>query len=132
MRARLGVGQAVFSQLVGVSVELFQSREQARSTPRPFAARLLAEVFRNPTEFLQRLMIQSPPRTAVQELPPPRLPRSEHFRRSVRIGAYVRSAVSCVKSMASVATAPREPSDRLLPKPLHCLNSCVNPMAHCR
>lgn len=64
-RNKLGVSQAVFAKLLGVSVELVENWEQSRSTPRATAARLLDEVRQNPTEFLQRHLLPTTSRKAV-------------------------------------------------------------------
>ncbi len=48
LRQRVGVSQAFFSHLVGVSVELIESWEQGLRQPRPIARRLLDEIARDP------------------------------------------------------------------------------------
>jgi DNA-binding transcriptional regulator YiaG len=56
LRTQLGVSQAVFAQMVGVSKELVENWEQSRSSPRPSNARLLDEIQRNPQDFLKRVL----------------------------------------------------------------------------
>jgi putative transcriptional regulator len=54
IRGRLGISQAVFAQLVGVSVELVEHWEQGVASPRPLARRLMDEINRDPAGFMAR------------------------------------------------------------------------------
>ncbi|HSZ54493.1 MAG TPA: hypothetical protein VK797_02450 [Tepidisphaeraceae bacterium] len=54
VRRRLGVSQAIFAKLVGVSVELVEHWEQGVCAPRPVARRLLDEIMHDPDDFLHR------------------------------------------------------------------------------
>ena len=66
MRHRLSVSQAVFSRLIGVSVELVQHWEQGVTTPRPLARRLMDEIRRDPSGFLSRNITNGSKRAAGQ------------------------------------------------------------------
>lgn len=55
LRARLAMTQRLFAKLIGVSSELVEHWEQGIRSPRPIACRLLNEIARDPTAFLQRL-----------------------------------------------------------------------------
>ncbi len=50
-RARLGVSQAVFARIVGVSTILVQSWECQKRTPNPLARRVLDEINRDPKRW---------------------------------------------------------------------------------
>ena len=54
-RARIGVSQALFSQLLGVGVDLVQSWEQGARTPSKMACRLLDEMNLDPGRWRNRL-----------------------------------------------------------------------------
>jgi len=54
-RERLGVSQAVFAELVGVSKELVEHWEQGISQPRAVARRLLDLINRDPKRFMETL-----------------------------------------------------------------------------
>jgi DNA-binding transcriptional regulator YiaG len=54
-RAKVGVSQAVFAQLVGVSTILEQSWEQGKRFPDATARRLLDEINREPRRWLKML-----------------------------------------------------------------------------
>jgi putative transcriptional regulator len=56
LRKRMGVSQAVFASLLGVSPQLVEHWEQGVRVPQPIACRLLDEVNRDPKGFLQRHM----------------------------------------------------------------------------
>jgi putative transcriptional regulator len=51
LRQRVGVSQAFFAHLVGVSIELVESWEQGLREPRPIARRLLDEIARDPQRW---------------------------------------------------------------------------------
>ena len=51
LRQRVGVSQAYFAHLVGVSVELIESWEQGLRIPKPIARRLLDEIARDPERW---------------------------------------------------------------------------------
>lgn len=55
-REKLGVSQAVFAQLLAVSVDLVQAWEQGVRKPQPIACRLLDEVNSDPKRWLKRLV----------------------------------------------------------------------------
>jgi DNA-binding transcriptional regulator YiaG len=55
LRGRLRVTQGIFARLVGVSVELVEHWEQGIRVPQPLACRLLNEIDRDPSGFLERL-----------------------------------------------------------------------------
>ena len=59
LRKRMGVSQAVFASLLGISPQLVEHWEQGVRSPRPIACRLLDEVNRDPKGFLQRHMKHS-------------------------------------------------------------------------
>jgi putative transcriptional regulator len=54
-RARLGVSQALFAQLLGVGIDLVQAWEQGARTPKPMACRLLDEMNLDPGRWRTRL-----------------------------------------------------------------------------
>jgi len=54
-RARLGVSQALFAQLLGASVDLVQSWEQGARKPSQMACRLLDEMNLDPARWIKRL-----------------------------------------------------------------------------
>jgi DNA-binding transcriptional regulator YiaG len=54
-RARIGVSQALFSQLLGVGVDLVQSWEQGARKPSKMACRLLDEMNLDPGRWRNRL-----------------------------------------------------------------------------
>jgi putative transcriptional regulator len=56
LRKRMGVSQAVFASLLGVSPQLVEHWEQGVRVPQPIACRLLDEVSRDPKGFVQRHM----------------------------------------------------------------------------
>jgi putative transcriptional regulator len=56
LRKRLGVSQAVFAELLGVSSVLVQAWEQGVREPSPLARRLLGEVERDPHRWLSLLV----------------------------------------------------------------------------
>src|SRR4051812_12684210 len=56
VREKLGLSQAVFAKLVGVSKILVQSWEQGAREPSALARRLLAEMDRNP-EHWRKMMV---------------------------------------------------------------------------
>ncbi len=63
IRQRMGVSQAVFARLVGVSTILAQGWEQGVRTPSPLAARLLDTIAADPSAWLatvQRVHQQPP------------------------------------------------------------------------
>lgn len=55
IRRRLGVSQAIFSQLLAVSVKLVQAWEQGLRRPEPIACRLLDDIEADPRRWLARL-----------------------------------------------------------------------------
>jgi putative transcriptional regulator len=55
-RESLGMSQAVFAQLMAVSVNLVQAWERGDRSPAPIACRLLDEVARNRTQWMRRAM----------------------------------------------------------------------------
>ena len=54
-RKLLEASQAVFAQLLGVSVKTVRSWEQGVNTPNGMACRFLDEIQRNPTYWIKRL-----------------------------------------------------------------------------
>lgn len=56
LRTQMGVSQAVFAKLVGVSTVLVQHWEQGVTAPRPTARRLLDEISRDPSRYAARAM----------------------------------------------------------------------------
>lgn len=54
LRARMGVSQAVFAKMMGISTVLVQHWEQGIAAPRPIARRLLDEVSREPSDYANR------------------------------------------------------------------------------
>ena len=56
LRAKVGVSQAVFAKMLGVSAVLVQHWEQGLATPRPIARRLLDEISLDPLTFATRSM----------------------------------------------------------------------------
>jgi putative transcriptional regulator len=54
LRNKVGVSQAVFAKMLGVSTVLVQHWEQGLAVPRPIARRLLDEVSRDPAIFATR------------------------------------------------------------------------------
>jgi putative transcriptional regulator len=56
LRASLAMSQAVFAQIMGVSVDLVQSWEHGTRKPAPIARRLLDEVGRNRTYWLRTVL----------------------------------------------------------------------------
>lgn len=65
LRNQLGISQAVFARLLGVSTELVEHWEQGVTTPRPIARRLLDEVAIDPAAYLRRQLAGSGKRAAV-------------------------------------------------------------------
>lgn len=55
-RRRLGVSQAVFGRLVGVSPQLVEHWEQGRRVPAPLARRLLDKINEDPSSYLESLV----------------------------------------------------------------------------
>jgi putative transcriptional regulator len=55
VRGSLHVSQAVFAQLLGVSVRTVQAWECGKTTPSEMACRWLDEIKRDPTYWLERL-----------------------------------------------------------------------------
>lgn len=55
-RARIGVSQPLFAQLLGVSVDLVKAWEQGGRKPNPMACRLLDEMNLNPARWRERLL----------------------------------------------------------------------------
>jgi putative transcriptional regulator len=64
LRASMSVSQGVFARLLGVSVELVEHWEQGLREPQPLARRLLDEIARDPTDFLNRHTTPSTPKVA--------------------------------------------------------------------
>ncbi len=62
LRHRLGVSQAIFAKLIGVSSELVQHWEQGITSPRATARCLMDEIGRDPERFARRSL--SPVRAA--------------------------------------------------------------------
>lgn len=58
-RVRIGASQAIFAQLVGVSVKLVQSWEQGARRPQKIARRLLDEINANPARWKQMMQPHS-------------------------------------------------------------------------
>src|SRR4051794_1013049 len=54
LRTRIGVSQAVFAKMLGVSTVLLQHGERGLTPPRPIARRLLDEVSLDPARFASR------------------------------------------------------------------------------
>jgi len=54
-RVKLGVSQAIFAQLLGISVKLVQSWEQGTRTPEMLARHVLDDINRNPENWIKRL-----------------------------------------------------------------------------
>jgi putative transcriptional regulator len=54
LRDRLGLSQALFGRLLGVSVKLVEAWEAGTRTPTPMARRLLDAVGRNPSIYVKR------------------------------------------------------------------------------
>jgi DNA-binding transcriptional regulator YiaG len=54
LRKRMAVSQAIFASLLGVSAELVEHWEQGVRVPQRIACRLLAEIQRDPADFLKR------------------------------------------------------------------------------
>jgi len=52
LRARMGISQAVFAKMLGVSTVLIQHWEQGVTVPRPIARRLLDEISRDPATYV--------------------------------------------------------------------------------
>jgi DNA-binding transcriptional regulator YiaG len=57
IRCDLGLSQAPFARLIGVSPELVEHWEQDIATPRGPASRLLTEIARDPVGYLERYVI---------------------------------------------------------------------------
>jgi putative transcriptional regulator len=64
LRQSLGVSQAVFARLLGVSNELVEHWEQGIREPKPLARRLLDEISRDPKDYLRRHTTPSRPKVA--------------------------------------------------------------------
>lgn len=56
LRKKMGVSQAVFAELLAVSVDLVQKWELGTRRPQPVHCRLLDEVSRDPTAWMKRLI----------------------------------------------------------------------------
>lgn len=54
-RNRLCVSQAIFAQLLGISLKLVQSWEQGQREPEMLARHVLDDINRNPSRWLERL-----------------------------------------------------------------------------
>jgi putative transcriptional regulator len=54
-RQSLNVSQALFAQLLGVSIDLVQAWEQGARTPKPIACHVLDDINRNKSYWIDRL-----------------------------------------------------------------------------
>jgi putative transcriptional regulator len=54
LRDRLGLSQALFAKLLGVSRKLVEAWEAGTRTPSPMACRLLDAIARRPTMYIRR------------------------------------------------------------------------------
>lgn len=54
LRDRLGLSQAIFAKLLGVSRKLVEAWEAGTRTPSPMARRLLDAISRNPSRYVRR------------------------------------------------------------------------------
>lgn len=67
VRLRLGASQAIFAQLVAVSVDLVQKWERGDRIPQPVHCRLLDGINANPRDWLRRLTISAKSRLASRQ-----------------------------------------------------------------
>jgi DNA-binding transcriptional regulator YiaG len=70
-RERLGVSQAVFAQLLPVSLKLVQHREQGIRKPSPLACRMLDDINRDPQQWLQNHLSDGVVKNAVRDAKTP-------------------------------------------------------------
>lgn len=56
LRSRLGVSQAIFAQLVAVSVDLVQKWEHGQRIPQPVHRRLLDDIDSDPKAWMKRVI----------------------------------------------------------------------------
>lgn len=62
LREAMGMSQAMFAQVIGVSRILVQSWERGVRVPSPLAARLLDTISADPAGWLERLQSSGPPK----------------------------------------------------------------------